>query len=109
MPRRMHRARMLSDGCPVSYRQVQPVATLPLTEPSIQQSPLIQLAGGNTGNPPISGNVWMPGSSPPLASVLMPGGQPVGTVLGGATPEIRTVTPDQFRAIQTDLLAGAPA
>lgn len=47
------------------------------------------------------------GGALPLADVLTPGGQPVGSVNPGATSEIRTVTTQDFAKIQTDLLIGA--
>ena len=47
------------------------------------------------------------GGTVPLADILTPGGQPIGIVNSGATPEIRTVTTQDFAKVQTDLLTGA--
>jgi RHS repeat-associated protein len=67
------------------------------------------VGGGGTGGG-FSGGRPVPvteGGAPTLGSVLMPGGQPVGTVRPGATPNIRTVTPAEFEAIRSNLLSGA--
>lgn len=39
--------------------------------------------------------------------LLMPGNKPIGTVSGGATENIRTVSPQQFSQLQKELLNGA--
>jgi len=47
------------------------------------------------------------GSPSTMADILPPNGQPVGYVNTGAGPGIRTVTPDQFGQLQSQLLNGA--
>jgi hypothetical protein len=47
------------------------------------------------------------GETRSLESILAPGGEPVGVVTRGATPDIRTVSPAEFEAIRADLLDGA--
>lgn len=42
-----------------------------------------------------------------MGDILLPNGQPVGYVNTGAGPGIRTVTPDQFGQLQSQLLNGA--
>ena len=58
--------------------------------------------------PPASSPTELPGQPPrSLDSILAPGGEPIGAVSGGARPTIRTVSPEEFEAIQSDLLSGA--
>ena len=51
--------------------------------------------GGATGKPSSMGDI------------LLPNGQPIGYVNTGACPGIRTVTPDEFSQLQSQLLNGA--
>ena len=45
----------------------------------------------------------------PTDDILLPAGQPVGTVSPGATPNVRTVTPSEFQALRDALMTGARA
>lgn len=47
------------------------------------------------------------GKAAQLVDILMPGGQPIGTVARGATVNIRTVTSAEFGSLASDLLTGA--
>jgi RHS repeat-associated protein len=58
--------------------------------------PFIGEGGGGAG-----------GAPPTLGSILAPGGQPIGSVNPGASPNIRTVSPSEFQANRFDLLQGA--
>ncbi len=71
------------------------------------QKPEIIGGGGGGG---YSGGRAVPiyeGGSQTLGSVLAPGGQPVGVVNPGATSNIRTVSPAEFRTIESNLVSGA--
>ncbi|MDR0780158.1 MAG: hypothetical protein LBF16_05615, partial [Pseudomonadales bacterium] len=42
-----------------------------------------------------------------MSDILLPNGQPIGNVIGGAGPRIRTVTPNEFSQLQAQLLNDA--
>jgi hypothetical protein len=45
-------------------------------------------------------------SSLSMSDILLPNGEPIGYVYPGAEPRTRTVTPEQFEQLQSQLMAG---
>ncbi|WP_345817682.1 filamentous hemagglutinin N-terminal domain-containing protein (plasmid) [Paraburkholderia sp. PREW-6R] len=80
--------------------------------------PIVQSSGGaideeQAGDVPVAGKgtaaaaVAGTTNSGSTSDILVPNGQPVGYVNPGAGPGIRTVTPEQFGQLQSQLLDGA--
>ena len=83
------------------------------------KEPFIEGGGANRGRGGSTEEPVVPPKAPPavapapqeqapsLGNILAPGGEPIGEVYPGATPEIRTVSPAEFEALESELLSGA--
>ncbi|MGZ3304602.1 MAG: RHS repeat-associated core domain-containing protein, partial [Asticcacaulis sp.] len=100
---------------------VKPTAPFKDSEQPIKQSPVVVAPGNLAASTPsflqtVENFVHEfrailgpdPDSGAPMVKdVITPGGNPIGTVAKGTTPDIRTVDPKQFAAIQQTILYGS--